>query len=105
MVDQVSGETPITGCLVRVVWLFGGIAALCLLLIPIAMNDSGRLSFVSIGYWIVLGLIVVARYVDVTCFASTMPNDGAPATLRDANRFSARLVVIASAAWVLAHAL
>jgi hypothetical protein len=98
-------ETPLTGCLVRVVWLFGGIATLCLLLVPIVMNDSGRSSMASIGYWIVLGMIVVARYLDVAYFAKSLPKDGAPATLRDANHFNAGVVVIASGAWVIAHAL
>ena len=104
MVDEVRVETSLMGCLVRMVWLCG-IGVPFLLLIPIVVHDSGRLSFGSIGYWIAVGLIVVARYVDVTCFAATMPKDGTPSTLRDANRFSAGLVVIASAAWVLAHAL
>ena len=103
MVDEVPEETPLTGCLLRLIWSFGN-GGLVLLLIPIVLNDSGLLSFASIGFWILLGLVVVARYVDVTCYAGTMP-DGTPATLRDVNRFSAWLVVIASAAWVLAHAL
>ena len=104
MVDEVP-ETPLTGCLVRVVWLFGGIGALALLLVPIVMNDLERLSFVSIAYLVVVGLIVVARYVDLKCFAGMMPDGGTPSTLRDAHLFSARLVVIASVAWLLAHAL
>ena len=101
MVDEFDEETPLTGCLLRLVWCFGT-GLLFLLLIPIARGDSGMLSFVSIGFWIVVSLVVVARYVEVTCYPGVM---GTLSTLRDVNRFSAGLVVIASAAWVLAHTL
>lgn len=105
MVDEDTRETPLTGCLVRATWLFGGIATLCLLLVSIVINDSGHASLASLGYWIVLGLIVVARYLDLRYFAKILPNDGAPVTLRDANRYSVGGVTIASGAWVLAQAL
>ena len=85
--------------------MFAGNAALLVLLAIMALKDSALLSFVSIGFWIVVALIVLARYVDVTRYNGTRTDGGTPATLRDVKRHGTRMVVIASAAWVLAHVL
>jgi len=101
-VEPPGAETPLGGLLVRLVWSFGS-GLLLLLLVPIAMNDSARLSPVSVGFWIIAFLVIGARYSEATCYPGAM-NAQQPDTLRAANRFTAGLVVIASAAWVIAHA-
>ena len=105
MVDKVREPTELTGFFLRLIWLMGGNAVLFLLLVSIAINDHGLLSPASLGFWMVVGLVVVARYVDVTRYAGTTCTACSPATLQDVKRFSAGVVVIASAGWALAHTL
>ena len=108
MVDEVREETQAasdTGCLLRAFWMFLGNSELVLLLVLVSRMDSALLSIVSIGFWMVVGLIVYARYVDVTRYKGTTSEGDRCATLLDVKRSSTRQVIIAGAAWVLAHAL
>ena len=108
MVNEVRDEVQTgneAGCLLRAFWMFFGNAVLALLLIAISRWDNGLLAPASIGFWIVVGLVVYARYVDVTRYEGTTGEGDRPATLLDVKRFSTWQVVIAGSVWVLVHAL
>ena len=108
MVDDVGEDTQfenVSGCLPRMVWMLVGPAVLAVLLLISGTADSAFLSVASIVFWIVVGLTVLARYLDVTRYEGTMGDGETPATLHDVKRYSSWLVVGASAAWVLVHSL
>ena len=94
-----------SGCLLRLVWMLAGHGVLLVLLLVITQSDRGLLSLVSVAFWVVVGLVVWARHVDVTRCNGTMTDGETPATLGDFKRFRSWLVGISGAAWVLAHAL
>lgn len=102
VVEAQGAETPLGGCLVRLIWSFG-CGILLLLLVPIVVNDSERLSPLSVGFWILACLIIGARYLEMARYRGAM-NADEPGTWRDVHRFAAGLVVIAGAAWSIAHA-
>jgi len=103
MVDETPEKAELAGFFLRLVWMLVANAALIVLLAVIALSDSALHSPVSVAFWIVVGLAVLARYVDVTRYKGTTMEDSAPATLRDVKRFSAGLVCFGGAAWMLAH--
>jgi len=93
------------GCLLRFAWMVGGNALLAGLLVVIVQQQSAILSVVSIAVWIVVGLVVLARYLDVTRYGGSLGDGCTPATLRDVRRFGVSMVAIVGAMWAAAHAL
>jgi hypothetical protein len=108
MVDEDQKQTQASsdgGCLVRGFWMLLGNAMMAVYLVYIAQGDGPLYSFFSLGFWIVLGLVLYARYMDVTRFAGTTSEGDRPATMVDVKRFSKIQVAIAGTAWVVVHAI
>ena len=108
MVDEIRDEAQCSGgtsCLLPLTWMFAGNAVLAVLAVVIVTGDRALLSLESVGFWLVVGLVALARYVDVTRCEGTTTDGGTPATVNDVKRFSVRLAAIATGTWVLAHAL
>ena len=102
VVAEETVETPFGGFLSRMAWTFG-CGVLLLLLVSIAMNDNARLSPLSIGFWVGVCIVIGARYLDVF-YCADVSHDDTHAPLRSANQFSAGLIAIAGAAWLIVHA-
>jgi hypothetical protein len=95
-----SEQTGCLAALVRLAWLIGGGAALAILTLFIAR--TGRLSGLDLVFWVVVILMAVVRFVDITRFGG-LTSDGEPATARTWRRYVLRLVLIAGGLWALAH--
>lgn len=98
-----SHESP--GCLatlVRLSWLVLGNGALALLALLIA--QAGRFSVRDVLYWGVVVAMIALRHLDVTRLHGRTASFE-PATLRDWRRYTARLLLVATAAWAAAHLL
>jgi len=63
-----------------------------------------RFSPLDGAYWVVAGLLVGARYVDITRFGGATV-DGAPATMRHFHRYALGALVAAAALWGAVHLL
>jgi hypothetical protein len=91
--------------LLRGFWMVIGNAALALLLIVMVQGDWGVFSLPSIAFWMFVGLVVGARYLDVTRYKGTTSDGDRPATLIDVKRFSIQQLVVSGAAWGLVQVL
>lgn len=74
-----------------------------LLFIGAQLIQSDRhLSGLDIAYWLVVLLVVSARFVDIKYFAGT-DEYGTPASLRHARRFAIKVVSVAGILWLVIH--
>lgn len=89
------------GCLTRLVWIFAGPMAALAYLLHLASSNTSFVSAQSLGFWALLGLLIAARYVDVTRYGGETTR-GTTATLGDFKRYSVWLVLGGGAAWVAA---
>ena len=93
---------PPTGCLVRVLWMVIGQGALAILAFTLLRQSPWSFSVRDVAFWLIVGLVIAARYVDVTRFDGRTAN-GEPATLRDFRRHTIGLVLVCGAVWTFAH--
>ena len=101
----VRGETqPVSGCFVWLGWMFGGNTLLFALTILIARGPRWTLTFKDVLFWILVGLVVLLRYVDMKWF-SKRTADGEPVSTQDFRRYVAGLVGFWLALWALGHSL
>ncbi|MFO0912123.1 MAG: hypothetical protein U0795_04155 [Pirellulales bacterium] len=91
------------GCLVRLIWMALGNAALVLIGLHLVQSAPASVWF-DVAYWLVVALIIAARFADIRYYAGT-DSLGAPATLDDWRRYSFQLVALAGSGWLIAHAL
>ncbi|MBC7353382.1 MAG: hypothetical protein H5U08_13555 [Thermogutta sp.] len=89
------------GCLLRLYWMIFGylLAVLCGVSI---VNHHGDFSFVDVIYWLALGGVLLARWVDISRYQGTR-TDGQPATMRDWKVHAILTVVGGVIGWVLIH--
>jgi hypothetical protein len=91
------------GCLLRIFWMMLGNAIVCFCAAAIVTNSTGHLSAADAFYWVTVGCLVGARYVDVRYYDGTTAK-GEPATLAHWRWYTIRLVVIAAVGWLVIHA-
>ncbi|MDF1566130.1 MAG: hypothetical protein P1V51_24070 [Deltaproteobacteria bacterium] len=101
-------ETPVppatlTGVLLRLYWMLGGQIAAIACLFMIIRDDPSLLSPVSVAFWALLAMTIVARYVDVTRFGGLRTDAVTRATLSDVKRFALGAVSLGAAVWTGAH--
>jgi hypothetical protein len=91
-----------SGCLVKMGWTFGGPAILLWLVIRIALAPAWTLTAKDVTFWVVVGIVIALRYLDVRRFRGrTM--DGDPATMHHVVRYAMGLVGGAALLWTLAQ--
>jgi hypothetical protein len=99
----VQPTTSPLGCLLRLVWLLGGNAALLLSAIWIALrSESVRLSEADAVFAVGLIASILARYLDIR-YCNGTRETGEPATMADWRRYTVLLVVVGFAALGVAH--
>ncbi len=89
------------GCLsiiVRLSWIFGGIAVLIYCAVYIAMGRNPGL--VDIAYWIILALILLVRFVDIK-FLKGETLDNKPATLKHWYRYALSMLLAGAILYAL----
>lgn len=88
------------GLLVRLVWMFFGNAALVLIAVHIAQR--GSFSALDGVFWGVVVAMIGLRFLDVTRLGG-LTAEGAPASMRDWQRYAAYTLVAALLLYGLAH--
>jgi hypothetical protein len=87
---------------VRLSWTFFGPVVLVGYLAWLLRTDPHPLAPSSLAFWVLVLLLVLARFVDVTRYGGET-STGTRATLTDARRFAAAVVGVAAAAWLGVH--
>lgn len=92
----------LAGCLPRLFWMgFGNIA---LLMAALLIYKSTGWSIADLAFWLIVGLLVGARYIDIVRFEGTTVH-GEPATTAHFKRYALTLLVACAAVWAVTRAL
>ena len=70
------------GCLIRLFWMIVGNALLFFCAMAIAQGGSSLFAPIDALFWILVGSLLIARYVDIQYF-NGLTGDGAAATMAD----------------------
>jgi hypothetical protein len=101
----VEDATPTSAAsiLLRIFWMLGGYIVLAVCALFIATNKEALFSAKDPVFWVVAGLMVWARYVDIARYHGTT-SDGQPATLANWRGYAMVVVAVAGVTWAAAHA-
>jgi hypothetical protein len=90
------------GCFPRVFWMgFGNIA---LVMAALSIYKSAGSSIADLAFWLIVGLLVGARYIDIVRYKGMTVN-GDPATSAHFKRYALMLLVVSAAVWAAARLL
>ncbi len=90
------------GCLPRIFWmLIGNIA---LLMATASVYGSGGWSIADVVFWLIVGLLIGARYIDIVRFKGKTA-DGKLATMAHLKRYVLMVLLGGVALWAAARAL
>ena len=101
-----EGDSPqqrLSGCLIRLCWMFFGNVALVLLATFIAKNRETLFSLADVAFWVIAAGLISARYVDIKRLKGETVSGHEAATMRHWRRYAFLVVTICSVLWVLAH--
>ena len=98
---QPAYQDPL-GCLPRIFWMMLG--NLGLLIVALKVYLSAGWSMADVAYWLIVAMLIGARYVDIARFKG-QTIDGGPATMAHLRRYVVLVLLAGSAMWVLARAL
>lgn len=90
------------GCIPRLVWMgFGNIA---LVLAVLSIDEHAGWSIADLAFWLLIGLLIGARYIDIARFQGTRIH-GEPATTAHFKRYLMFLLLAGAALFAVARAL
>ena len=95
-------DDALGGCLIRLFWMFLGNAMLFLCAMAMAQEASGWFAPIDALFWVLVGSLLIARYVDIKHFNGTT-GDGTAATMADFKRYTLILLVVSIGLWIGAH--
>jgi hypothetical protein len=98
---QPAYQNP-AGCLPRLFWL--GLGNIALVIATLAIYNGTGWSIADLVFWLTVGLLVGARYIDIVRYRGTTVH-GDPATMTHLKRYALILLVAGAAVWVVARAL
>src|SRR4030095_16555071 len=101
---KADSSPPFLGAVARLYWMLLGNAVLSLIAFRIAQRGPERTWITDVPFWTVVASLVLVRYLDIARLGGTTAA-GAPASFRDWRQYSWRLLLIALAVWIVAHAL
>ena len=90
------------GCLTRIFWMMMGPCAL--LLAAVSVQRSAGWSIADAALWLIVGLLILARYVDIVRYKGTT-TDGEPATMAHFKRYLLLVLLAGAAMWTVARVL
>ena len=98
---QPQDQSP-AGCLARLVWML--IGNLALVVLAFAIYESTGWTIADPAYWLIMALVIGARYVDIAKFEGTTMNDE-PATMAHFRRYALLVLLAGAALYAVARAL
>lgn len=90
------------GCLPRIFWM--GLGNIGLAMAALVIYQSAGWSIADLVFWLIVGLLVGVRYVDIVRYKGTTVH-GEPATTAHFKRYLLMLLVVSGAVWAVARAL
>ena len=90
------------GCLPRIFWMMLGPLGLLMTAFKVYLSD--RWSVADVAFWLIVALLIGARYVDIVRFKGQTMN-GEPATRAQLKRYVLLVLVAGAALWAIARAL
>ena len=97
-------NNPPAGCLLRLFWMIIGNVILLSCAYGIVQHHSSFLSLADVLYWVVVGFLLAARYVDIRHLHGTTA-DGDPATMNHWRRYATIVGVVSAGLWLVSHAM
>jgi len=98
---QSEYQNPL-GCLPRIFWMMVGNVAL--FMAALSVYTSAGWSIADLAFWLIVGLLICARYVDIVRFKGKT-TDGKPATMVHFKRYVLMVLLAGAAVWAAARAL
>ena len=95
---------PPAGCFLRVFWMMIGNVILLACAYGIVQHRSSVLGMADAFYWVIVGSLLAARYVDIRYLLGTTA-DGDRATMAHWHRYATVLCVVSTGLWLGAHAM
>ena len=95
--------TSLVGLLLRLYWMVGGACAAILSLVLVVRDDLAMDSSVSLLFWGLLALMIVARYLDVSRFHGLRSDALTLATMGDVRGYAVGVLVGGGPVWTAAH--
>jgi len=83
--------------------MLAGNAVLYLAAVAITQQGHERAWTADAAFWAAVASLVLVRYVDIALLGGATAS-GKPASLSDWYRYAGRLLLLALAAWIIAHA-
>ena len=93
---------PPAGCFFRLFWMLVGNAILAICALFIAQNYSGFLTAADAVYWITVGCLLAARYVDIR-YLYGLTAEGGPASMAHWRRYAMLVLVASTGLWLVVH--
>ena len=94
---------PPAGCFFRLFWMMIGNLVLLFCAYFIAQHRSSLLSIADAFYWIVVGSLLAARYVDIR-YLYGLTAEGDPASMADWRRYAVLVLIASTGLWLVVHA-
>jgi hypothetical protein len=91
------------GCLLRIYWMMLGNVFVAIAAYKIVQSE-GELAIVDLVYWLFVVSLIMVRYVDIRLLRGCT-SEGQPATMRDWQGYSLRVLAISATLWLVAHGL
>ena len=98
---QPEYQSP-AGCLPRIFWM--AVGNIALVMAALAIYTSAGWSIADLAFWLIVGLLIGARYIDIVRYKGTTVH-GEPATTAHFKRYVLILLVVGAAVWAVARAL
>ena len=105
MQDQKETGPGGAGCLVRIYWMLFGHGIVWFVMASIFTKRPKIPSAYDLVYWLLVGFIVLARYIDIRYQNGQLAYGEGAATLKHWRRYAVLLVIAYLLAWVAAHLL
>jgi len=99
-----SQTTSCLSVLIRIFWMMIGNMALGLFAAFIVINRIPYFSIHDFIYWIVVVMLITARYIDVKKM-NGLTAEGEPATIVHWRRYTFLLILVSMSLWIISHLL
>jgi len=100
--QPIAKYDSIFSLLVRVFWMLLGNTILLITAIFILQGENWKFQTADVIFWVTVAALLLARYLDIK-FYSDSDSAGQPASMVNWRKYTAILLIISTAVWVLAH--
>jgi len=100
---QADSKPSFISAVARLYWMLVGNAGGYVVGIAITQQGHERAWATDAAFWRAVASLVLVRYVDITLLGGATAS-GEPASFGDWYRYAGRLLLLAFAVWILAHA-